>query len=678
MKITVVAAILKDDNLTLVTKEGAYHKLAQGDVRLRPILDQILPVVSTGGEIEVDLTLIETNVFEDFEKKSNGVVKFFRVAKDSLKKWFGAGSIATTIYNGTYGEIPDTPTEVEPEVKAIIESPETREETLQEIVANAKPVTGLVFNTGVAEKELGEHETVIAVVDNNHVIANAENLHAQVSHANKLGDPTAFENFARLVAAVPRQHSMEDLVAFVGKLDLPLTKEGYVLAYKNLNASSEENVYVDPFTNRVRQWVGSRVCMNEKLVDPNRGQDCSNGLHIASRSYLGGYNGSGGTFLVRIKPSDVIAVPKYNTNKMRVCAYEIMGKLSNEDRRAVCANRPLVTDEGKKLLASVIAGQGIAITHQTEITGDRGGGCIYTTIDSMGRTDPSQTEFQPDTLEDLGMVDPIDPEAAGNMSAPTVSPEKINEQLEAGNLSRKDQAKRFYDRWVELVKQNASDEDVSAAYDQLVAYKKSCKTGWITLGLPSEDGKVILVIDVVEDGGRDFTFKTAQGAKAFEEATTDLRDDSQDVENLNQWYDDWLMADSDSKAEYEAAVKIVNLMKIAGFEWDEDGFVPELDFSEEGMVDFEDTISDWERNELANKLSPVEAPVPTAVADGEEQVGGEGTYRERIRRLLNAGSLTIGTAKDILSIKKSAKKGWSALGVTAEEAFDIEQQAKTD
>ncbi|UZV39830.1 rIIB lysis inhibitor [Xanthomonas virus PB119] len=670
MKITVVAAILKDDSLTLVTNIGDYHKIPQGDARLRPILDQVLPVVTAGGSIEVDITRSDTNAFEDFEKKSNGVVRFFRIAREKLRHWFGADSLAVS--DGTYGNIPDTVVEAAP-----VE--EKREQTLEELIATAQPVTGLVFNTGTQTNELKEDETVIAVVDNKSVVANAENLHAQVVHANKIGSPLAFENFTRLVAAVPRQHSMEDLVKFIGKLDTPLTEDGYVLAYKNLKYTGTPGVYADPYTGKVKQGVGTRVCMHESLVDPNRGQDCSNGLHVASRSYLSGYHSGGGTFLIRIKPSDVIAVPKYNTNKMRVCAYDILGQLNDEDKRAVCSNQPLKSDEGKKMLAAAVAGRIPPMTKQSEITASMGGGVKYTDLNQSGFVVESTTEFEQDSLEDLGMVDPIDPEVASTVGpqAPVVPVAEVTEAVVKAGLSRKDQAKRFYDRWVELVKGDASDEEVKAAFDQMTAYKKACKVGWERLDIPTENGEPVVLVREVNDDGVDLTLATAgDRARAFEQATKAPRDDYEDSVELEEMYDDFMAGDSGSKAEYEAAVKLVTLFKESNFQFDEDGYCDDLNFEQSDYELAEEVISKWERSALEQKLAPKEQPAEAPQDESAPTPTGKAkSPRERIAELLAKGPLTIGTAKDIVAIKKSAKKGWSALGVNSDTAFDIEQQA---
>ncbi|AVO23134.1 rLLB lysis inhibitor [Xanthomonas phage RiverRider] len=667
MKITVVAAILKDDSLTLVTNEGKYHKLAQGDNRLRPILDLVLPEVQAGRSIEVDLSGSVTNVYEDFEKKSNGVVKFFRVARNALKKWFGDNSLAVS--DGTYGTIPDTPKEVDEIVQKLEASPETREETLEEIIANSKPVTGLVFNTGNAEKELQKDETLIAVVDGKEIIPNAQHLHAQVAHASKLGSPTAFENFARLVTAVKRQHSMDDLVAFISKLDTPLTEDGYVLAYKNLSATADIGVYVDPYTKKVKQRVGTRVCMSESLVDPNRGQDCSNGLHVASRSYLGSYTSNGGTFLIRIKPSDVIAVPKYNTNKMRVCAYEILGRLNTEDARAVCSNRPMQTDEGKRLLAAAVSGKTVAITNQVEITASHGGGCIYTEI---GERVESRV-FERDTLEDLGMVDPIDPDASSDCSAPAVPVEEVVEALEVTNLTRKEAAAVLHAAWAKLVNDKADDSKVEEAYKQLVEFKQRAKVSWAKLGVPYRGSYPVADFnpdDVPE-------IEPAKVAEQFDQAAApEERDEDADAEELNNLLQDFNDAAPHSKDEYEVGTKLIKLFKDYGFAWDEDGENMLLDFDEADLSSVSFTVAKYEQAQLREKLAPSETPskadegaaATTVPADG-------GTPRQRIRALLAKGPLTVGTAKEIVAIKKAAKKSWSALGVNGDESYDIEQQA---
>lgn len=652
MKIIVVAAILKDDCLTLITPKGEYHKLAQGDPRIRPVLDRILPIISTGEAIEVDLDqeLKIINHYAEFERRTNGAVKFFRVLKTKLAGWFGENSLTTS--EGTYGKIPDSPKQEEVSEKdaaeakaaASISIKEQQEKTLQEIVDEAPPIEGMVFDTTTLAPQLPEGETMVAVVDNKTIVPNVQNLTAQVARSNQMSDSRGLEAFMRLTADIPRLHSQEDLIQFIGKSDLQIAQNGWVVAYKNLNKTSEPGVFVDPYTGMVKQGVGTRVCMHEKLVDPNRGQDCSNGLHVASRSYLGGYSGNA-TFLIMLNPADVIAVPKYNTNKMRVCAYIIVGQVNEEDRRNVLDNRPLATEESKRMLARALDGTHPPITNQVEITGSYGSGLVYTSLDAEGKVFAGSEVFEEATNEELGLIDPIDPEAP-NKDAP-VDATEVAEKVQAATLSRKEQAQALYSVWVE-----EQDEE---AYDALIEFKKSAKVSWDRLGIPhGSDGKPMLPVTTKQEKSLDQLLEEANAA--FDA------------------YQDCAAGDERlSAGRFLAAVKALGDQ----LEWDDEGEMDGLFFDETEVALAEDEIrllDAAETSRVASQLAGEKVEVPTAPTPAAKGP----THRERIAELLGQGPLTIEVAKDIVAIKKQAKKGWSVLGVDAETAHDIEEQAKTD
>src|SRR6218665_2100393 len=87
--IRVKSAVADKNQLTLYLEDGSIKTIKQGDPRLPRLIDQIVPIVQRG-EIAV-INLNTFSVFATFEEKTNGVVKFFKVAKKSLKGLFGFG-----------------------------------------------------------------------------------------------------------------------------------------------------------------------------------------------------------------------------------------------------------------------------------------------------------------------------------------------------------------------------------------------------------------------------------------------------------------------------------------------------------------------------------------------------------------------------------------------------------
>ena len=91
------------------------------------------------------------------------------------------------------------------------------------------------------------------------------------------------------------------------------------------NMLYNDNIFTDAYTKSFDISLGKVVSQARKDCDTNINQDCSNGLHVGTPSFLqNGYLGNQPIYVL-IDPEDVIAVPKYNTNKMRVCKYYPVG-----------------------------------------------------------------------------------------------------------------------------------------------------------------------------------------------------------------------------------------------------------------------------------------------------------------------------------------------------------------
>ncbi len=67
--------------------------------------------------------------------------------------------------------------------------------------------------------------------------------------------------------------------------------------------------------------------MPRNEVDENSEVTCSQGLHVASYSYMDHYPGER-IVICKVNPKDVVAVPAdYNNAKMRVSGYEVVGEV---------------------------------------------------------------------------------------------------------------------------------------------------------------------------------------------------------------------------------------------------------------------------------------------------------------------------------------------------------------
>ena len=339
--VRIVGAAIDTKKLTLYRDNGETIVIEQGDQRIRKILDHVVPEIKSQGWSVVDLSF--RNEYQDVEEKTNGLIRFFRVAKKKLSQLFSEEL--------TPGVVGNTNVQVEqpPVVDKIALA-------VEEIMANAKPAH--------SNDEVPPHETVVAVVDNK-VLPDVQYLSAQVTHALTTNNSEGLKNFMKRAATVAseRHHSAQDLMRFMERGDLPLANDGSIIVYKVLRRASPSMAtkyptmtMVDCHTGKVPQGVGVEVRMDPSLVDPNRRNECSNGLHIARRAYIKSFNGDV-CVLARIRPEDVIAVPSEDANKMRVCAYEILATLSNTQYEQLRKNKPITElFDGKALLAMAIAG----------------------------------------------------------------------------------------------------------------------------------------------------------------------------------------------------------------------------------------------------------------------------------------------------------------------------------
>lgn len=333
-----------------------------------------------------------------------------------------------------------------------------------------------------------ETHTIIAVVDNK-VIPGMEKIKTQFGRAAKMGSTVGVENFLRRLASVieQRQHSVEDLLKFMERADLPIADDGTILIYKVLCVKKKEDkeygsktIYVDCHTGNVEQFVGAYVCMDVSLVDRNRNNECSNGLHVARRGYIREFSGDV-CVLAKLAPEDVIAVPTYDANKMRVCGYHIIAELGQAQYNEVKANRPITsTEEGKKLLAKAIAGEHINKTHEVRITEQKGGGVVITKLER--KIVPVEVEAE-EPVKAEALSNP-EAEALDQPTDPKDVVKAVEQAVEKEVLSRKEQAKILYD---------ACAYGGQAALDELKAFKKAARVSWEKLGLPELNGSTFSI-----------------------------------------------------------------------------------------------------------------------------------------------------------------------------------------
>jgi len=481
MKIKIVAAIVDTRQLTLYREDGETIVIKQGDQRLRPILEQVTPQIISQGYAEVEVTDIAiVTGFQQFEKTS-GVVRFFKVAREKLAKLF-----APPVDEAAIGKKP-TLEEAQQTVNEVTQS------VINEIMQHAQPVSHDDFNTeninkqgnvvednGHTSKQSSEAQTshtIVAQVDGK-LIPDMERIETHFARAAKLGNPQGVEKFLQRLAAVigERTHSVEDLLKFMERSDMPIAEDGSVVIYKVLR--KKDGHYVDCHSGNIPQKIGSYVCMDISLVDRVRNNECSNGLHVARRGYIREFSGDV-CMIAKLAPEDVVTVPTYDANKMRVMGYHILAELPTALYDLVKKNKPITDlDEGKELLGNILAGRHVERLEEVRITGQMGGGVVVTPITpaavliakvNTGRVARGAVP--------IPTPEPAPAEAMGNPEVEKqdtpINPKDVVKNVVG--LSRREQAQKLF-----KVYQKAPNEKNKK---KLVDFKKSVKLGWKALGI---------------------------------------------------------------------------------------------------------------------------------------------------------------------------------------------------
>jgi hypothetical protein len=448
----IVAAVIDTRVLTLYREDGSTIEIAQGDERVRAIIEQVMPVINAGETAIVDIDKLNNN-YKQFEEKASGMIRLFRVAKKAVAGIFAEVPV---VQEGVYGPVPQR-------------SSQPSMEAVDEIMAGAISVRDADFK----ESDTTEDHTVIAIVTGDdgvaRIIPGAENLKEQFKYSARNGSTKGVENLLKRMAAVidNRQHSVEDLLRFLQHGDLPIADDGSIIAYKILrNDPDDQEGFVDCHTRKVRQRVGSYVCVNEDLVDKNRRNECSNGLHIARRGYIGNFSGDVVT-MCKIAPEDVITVPHGDANKVRVCGYHILFKLNAETYSKLSSNKP-ATDvpETAKLLSKAIAGSHPKPIEEVRITASYGGG-VEITPTAYGKSIMPKSQTAHTALDD-------------EIHKVAVNPLDVSKVLEAirETGTRKEQIAAL----MNVVSTGTKAEAYTASLD-ILALKKAAKQSWAALGI---------------------------------------------------------------------------------------------------------------------------------------------------------------------------------------------------
>jgi hypothetical protein len=229
---------------------------------------------------------------------------------------FVDGNLTLVLNNQSYQVLPD-----HINYKLILESlPTATAEELLDIVDIQKAVAS--FSDGLVE------------IKNGQVLYEGEEIHGSISKRiiEFMSKGLPFQplvNFLNNLMENPSMQSQKELYDFLEHEHLPITEDGFFLAYKAVRSDFKDK-YRGVFDNSV-----GKVCeMTRSKVDDDRGRGCSNGLHAGALNYVANYGSleSGDKIvIVKINPKDVVSVPSdCNYEKLRTCRYEVVGQYEGE------------------------------------------------------------------------------------------------------------------------------------------------------------------------------------------------------------------------------------------------------------------------------------------------------------------------------------------------------------
>ena len=143
----------------------------------------------------------------------------------------------------------------------------------------------------------------------------------------------------------PSKRSVDQVYGFLEKNSLPITEDGYFLAFKRVNHD-----FLDIHSSTIDNSVGRIVEMDRNLVDDNPESHCSTGLHFCSESYLGSFGSADQPVMIlKINPADVVSIPTdYNGAKGRCMRYEVVGQVVGDAKNAFAS--ALNTDYSKSAI----------------------------------------------------------------------------------------------------------------------------------------------------------------------------------------------------------------------------------------------------------------------------------------------------------------------------------------
>jgi hypothetical protein len=350
--------------------------------------------------------------------------------------------------------------------------------------------------------------------------------------------------------------------------------------------------------------------------------------------------------LAKLDSEDVITIPTYDANKMRVCGYHIIAELSEAQYKRLRENLPITnTEDGQKLLAQMMAGNHVRRTHEVRITGSMGNGVKTTAIPERKVTmadisasvisaaaeateifDEDELERYADQLRLNDIKPALDKAVAlsnpdGPQSdAPTDPLDVVNtvaKVTEEVRLTRGQQAQELYKAWQKATVGGGK----AVAFERLLSFKKASKKSWDVLGIPDPTAKVKVNV------------KAALAPKP--NTTPKLFDEAKEIKQKP--------AHANVSAKLDKGLPVPRK-------------TPAMPKVKAPKIETR-----------AEKINAMDIDAPIQSDEG-------GSPKQRIAKLLAIGLDSPNIRGSILAIKKHAKKSWEVLGVSEDQVAKILKQ----
>jgi len=130
--------------------------------------------------------------------------------------------------------------------------------------------------------------------------------------------------FWKRVRNNPSHRSVNQLFSFLEHANIPLDKDGFVIAYKAVRGD-----FYDKHTGTISNKPGKRIKFPRNKVSDDPHVTCHEGLHVGALEYAQLFmdKAKGDQLIVvKVDPQHVVSVPvDEKCMKMRVCEYQVMG-----------------------------------------------------------------------------------------------------------------------------------------------------------------------------------------------------------------------------------------------------------------------------------------------------------------------------------------------------------------